>query len=294
MKTTTWMGLAYAATFAASWCDDAMACFYLTEDHRFVQLEAPVGGVWWIPGVFENVSDTVELRDLSGNVHYAEVVLPYLEGAIALRVPTTTVVGDQLNPPAGADNEFLETLPVLTVVAGDQVDEMTVVSAPILEVEMKRTAVGYQAVATVGETSCGREFGIWSIRYSGRPWLIGDVPEGHVLDVVVQERGASPFEDLAERNAIFMVARQPGSVSEHFSSVGGAFDVNARLRRASDGATGPTMTIEADATSELNESQLEFQGCASTETGRRGIPLVCLLGAVFGYRRGLARQRAGR
>jgi hypothetical protein len=294
MKTGTWMiYMAMATATACAWSEAVWSCTQVSEEMRFIQREAPVGGVWWVAGPFENLGSTLELRDTSGNIHISEIVYPYLPGSLSIRVPDTAVIGDVFNAPDGADDLWLEESQSLRVVAGEVIEEMPVLSAPSVEVEKVMTRIGYSAIATVGESSCGREFGLWNEEYAEQPWLKGEVPDGFAVDVVLQERGEEPFEALSDGLRTFIVARKPGSISEHIYGIGGVFDVNARLRRTSDGATGPTVTIEADGRYDSTETRMAFQGCASTEVGRKGFPMLCLFAVAFAYRRSMARQHVG-
>jgi hypothetical protein len=297
MKTRHWASLVSVAALAVLfWSDTARSCTYIVSDPRFVHLEAPVGGIWWVAGTFA-IADEVELSDASGNKHLAEVVPPVLEGSLAIRVPATAVVGDVFEPPVGAvylHEDGIEQF--LTVASGDASNETGVVPAPTLDVELVETVVGYESIATIPMSPCGTDPGIWRTQYSQRPWISGDVAEGYVLDVVLQETGAVPFEDLPNSNAVPFAAREPGTFHEHIGGIpetSGAFDVNARLRRASDGATGPTLTLLASPSDEI-ETRTEFIGCASTGVDETDVPLVCLAAAIVAYRRGSTRRSAGR
>lgn len=273
------------------WTSEGMPCTLEVPDDRFVQHEAPRGGVWLVSGSFSPV-DRVEIFDSQGSPHEVAVVPPTLEGSITLRVPDWAEVGTSFEPPMGASYLEGAAVPgqVLTVAAGDVVSSEEIVPPPTAGIEVRETLVGYESLATIPTAPCGFDTGVWRNHYADRPWLEGSVPDGFVMDATIQEAGLAPFVDLPNANAVLFVARGPGDFSEHVTgppNVEGSFEVHTRLRRVSDGTLGPIVSFQATE-SDVVEYRTELVGCSGVAQGVGPFAVLLLLALAVRRRSSLS------
>lgn len=276
------IGIVLFAVAAVAVTRPADACSYYYDDPTFVQLEAPPGGIWWLTG--STTGEHVALVNEDGDNVVAEVAHPGLLRTVVVRVPDDAVPGEQFLLPDFATGEFASANPRLVVSGGSVPDVNRSVPPPDAVVEMRDTRVGYVGAFTLPDMgTCSQAAGLWTHHYSDRPWLVANVPDGHVIDVTVRLEGEPAFTDFPHANAVIFEAHEPGAIDEPLPlppEGNLSFVVHARLRRVADAEVGPTVSLPV-VVPEGSEERLEWVGCSSSSLRPTSPTFLMLLTGFF-------------
>jgi hypothetical protein len=236
----------------------------------FTQLDAPPGGIWWLPVRRDLVtSDVITFTSTDGSTAIDGTVVSLGAFAgVAVRVPVDAPVGAHFHASANFfDLNGGRPLADLIVVppSPTRADEAFPTFAFVIL--QRPIVVGEEGVVALPPGECGEPIGIVNISREHQPFASVNVPEGFVLDLMTRTLDVQAFSGGGVGGFDSLDAQPPGHIEVELlpptSSFNG-FLVDARLRRVADGAVGRTTTLTARRITETAQQDLEFNGCTST------------------------------